>query len=219
MLQATKVVGFVSCLERGHQKTMVAPPLIPAAHTAGNAGNGCRVRWLASAMETAALASGNWPPIRDPAPWQWTCFPKVAIRTPGVDAQAVSAAREFATSIVQRWGAAERSGDIAVVVSELLTNALRYALPEPSTARPRRAIQLGLLQLGPCVLCAVADPSRRPPVLTNPGALAETGRGLQVVDAFSDCWGYAALGDPGKVVWAIFSTTPRPSSRGPWRAR
>jgi hypothetical protein len=135
----------------------------------------------------------------------------VAIRTPGLDTTAVPAARDFAIATVQRWGVAERSSDIAVVVSELLTNALRHALPQPSPARPRRAIQLGLLQPGPCVLCAVADPSRRPPVLRNPSALAETGRGLHLVGAFSDNWGYAALGDLGKVVWAIFSTLPRPA--------
>jgi anti-sigma regulatory factor (Ser/Thr protein kinase) len=109
---------------------------------------------------------------------------------------------------------AERSGDVAVVVSELLANALCHALPGPGPARPPRVIQLGLAQPGPCVLCAVADPSRKPPVLTYPGALDETGRGLHLVGAFSDNWGYTALGDLGKAVWAIFSTAPWPASMG-----
>jgi hypothetical protein len=111
-------------------------------------------------------------------------------------------------------GWAERSGDVAVVVSELLANALRHALPGPGPARPPRVIQLGLAQPGPCVLCAVADPSRRPPVLKYPGALDETGRGLHLVGAFSDNWGYTALGDLGKAVWAIFSTAPWPACPG-----
>jgi hypothetical protein len=165
-------------------------------------------------METAALVSGNWPLTPAPAPWQWTCFPRVAIRTPGADAQAVPAARDFATATVQRWGVAERSSDIAAVVSELLANALTHALPGPGPARPHRVIQFGLAQPGPWVLCAVADPSRTPPVLKNPGALTETGRGLHLVGAFSDNWGYTALGDLGKVVWAIFSTMPRPGRPG-----
>ena len=109
---------------------------------------------------------------------------------------------------------AERSGDVAVVVSELLANALRHALPGPGPARPHRVIQLGLAQPGPCVLCAVADPSRKPPVLTYPGALDETGRGLHLVGAFSDNWGYTALGDLGKAVWAIFWTAPWPACPG-----
>jgi hypothetical protein len=175
-------------------------------------GGGCR--WLLSAIETAALASGSWPLAPDPAPWQWTCFPRVAIRTPGTDATTVPAARDFAIATVQRWGMAERSGDVAVVVSELLANALRHALPGPGPARPHRVIQLGLAQPGPCVLCAVADPSRKPPVLTYPGALDETGRGLHLVGAFSDNWGYTALGDLGKAVWAIFWTAPWPACLG-----
>jgi hypothetical protein len=56
-----------------------------------------------------------------------------AIRTPGTDATAVPAARDFAIATVQRWGGAERSGDV-VVVSELLANALRHALPGPVRA-------------------------------------------------------------------------------------
>jgi hypothetical protein len=189
---------------------MIAQPLIRATGTASEAvSDGSR--WLRPAMETAALVSGNWPLTPDPAPGQWTCFPRVAIRTPGADAQAVPAARVFATATVRRWGVPERSNDIAVVVSELLTNALWHALPQPRPARHCRAIQLGLLQPGPCVLCVVADPSRNPPVLKSPGALTETGRGLHLVGAFSDSWGYAALGERGKAVWAMFSTRPGPA--------
>ena len=48
-------------------------------------------------------------------------------------------------------------------------------------------------------------------MLKNPGALTETGRGLHLVGAFSDGWGYAALGDRGKAVWALFSASPQPA--------
>jgi Histidine kinase-like ATPase domain len=193
---------------------MIAQPLIRATGTASSAVNSCGCQWLRPAMETAALVSGNWPLTPDPAPGQWTCFPQVATRTPGADAQAVPAVRDFATATVRRWGAAERSSDVAVVVSELLTNALCHALPEPRPAPLCRAIQLGLLQPGPCILCVVADPSRNPPVLKNPSALTETGRGLHLVGAFSDGWGYAALGDRGKAVWAMFSSGPQPACAG-----
>ena len=87
---------------------------------------------------------------------------------------------------------------------------MRCVTPCQDPARPPRVIQLGLAQPGPCLLCAVGDPSRKPPVLKYPGALAETGRGLHLVGAFSDNWGYTALGDLGKAVWAIFSTAPWP---------
>ena len=88
-------------------------------------------------------------------------------------------------------GGVNSSHDIAIVVSELVTNALRHALPGCGHNLPRRPIRLGLLQPGPCVLCAVADPSNAAPVLRMPGSLAETGRGLQIICALSDQWGYA----------------------------
>jgi anti-sigma regulatory factor (Ser/Thr protein kinase) len=111
----------------------------------------------------------------------------------------------------------ERCDDVAVVVSELLTNALRHA-PRCGGTRPRWPIRLGLLQCGPSVLCAVADPSDRPPVPKEPGDLAETGRGLDVVGALSDKWGYSTASKVGKIVWATFSMQAGPAHPGddPW---
>jgi hypothetical protein len=148
---------------------------------------------------------------------RWTCFPGIATPAPGVDASRVRAARDFTISTLQRWGVAERCEDIAIVVSELLTNALRHALPAASGIRTGWPIRLGLLQPGHCVMCAVADPSRAAPVAKKPEYFAETGRGLHVIAALSDQWGYTTPTDMGKVLWAMFSTrlTPRPPSPHP----
>ena len=54
------------------------------------------------------------------------------------------------------------------------------------------------------LLCAVADPSPAAPVPRPAAALGETGRGLHIVGALSDGWGYTASGT-GKVVWAMFA--------------
>lgn len=200
---------------------MTAQPLRLADGTAGGAGS----RWLTSAAEMAALADGNWPMAADPAALGWTCFPRIVARAAGegIDARSVRAAREFTVATLQRSDLAERSDDIATVVSELLTNALRYAQPDsgepdstaagPGEARPRWPIRLGLLRPGPCVLCAVADPSERIPVPREPSYLAETGRGLHVIDALSDMWGYTTPSDMGKVVWAMFAA-PRSWAAG-----
>jgi anti-sigma regulatory factor (Ser/Thr protein kinase) len=166
--------------------------------------SGCH--WLARAAEMADLASGNRPLLPDPVPKGRSCLPRIATRTPGVDAGSVPAARDFTIATLQRWGVTERSEDIAVVVSELLTNALQHARPGSGDPRPRWPIRLGLLQPGPCVLCAVADPSEVPPVPQTAGSLAETGRGLHIICALSDKWGYTPPSDMGKVVWAMFST-------------
>jgi hypothetical protein len=55
------------------------------------------------------------------------------------------------------------------------------------------------------VLCAVADPSRAVPLTHTHRSLDETGRGLQIISALSDDWGYTIPDEAGKVVWAMFA--------------
>ena len=179
---------------------------------AGSLADGTTGHWLAPAVEMAAMASESWPLSPEPHPMGWTCFPRIATHTPGVDARSVHSARDFAVATVERWGTTQRCEDIAIVVSELLTNALRHALPESGETWRRSPIRLGLLQLGPGVLCAVADPSRKAPVPKHPSLLAETGRGLHVISALADARGYTTPGDTGKVVWAMCSPG-RPPAR------
>ena len=161
--------------------------------------------WLTPVAEMAALASGTWSLCPDAAAIRWACFPGVASRTPGVNADGVHAARDFTSTTLQRWGVAGRCDDIVLVVSELLTNALRHALPSSGSTRSGWPVRLGLLQPGQCVVCAVADPSRTDPVPRKPEWLGETGRGLHVIAALSDQWGCTTPGDMGKILWAMFS--------------
>lgn len=48
--------------------------------------------------------------------------------------EAVGGARRFTRTTLTGWGLADRFDDVALVVSELVTNALRHALPSDSTA-------------------------------------------------------------------------------------
>ena len=173
-------------------------------------------RWLMLAAEMAGLTSGSGPLSPDNTAMGRSCLPRIAMCTPATGAGSVRAARDFTVATLHRWSAAERGQDIAIVVSELLTNALRHALPGSGEAEPRRPVRLGLLQLRSCVLCAVADPSTAAPVPRPPGSLGETGRGLHIVCALSDGWGYTISGT-GKVVWAMFTArlTELPAARYP----
>jgi hypothetical protein len=158
----------------------------------------------------------------------WTAQARVATRTPPPAPHSVPAARLFTLRTMERWGVTDRRYDVAAVVSELMTNALRHSLadavadgvaeadldladpadPVDPVGTPWLPIRLGLLHPGPCVLCAVADPSPRAPVTRLPGPLEETGRGLQLVESLSDQWGFCPAPDGlGKVVWAVFATT------------
>jgi len=189
----------------GERTVMTAFPL----SLAGNEASGMDCCWLAPVLQMAAVASGNWPLWPEPGPQGWTCFPRVATRSLVMKPKPARAARDFAAATARRWGAGERADDIAIVVSELVTNALRHALPASGEPEQRRPVRLGLLQPGPCVLCAVADPGRTVPVTTETDVLAETGRGLHVVGALADLWGYTTPSDKGKAVWAMFSAHPR----------
>jgi histidine kinase-like protein len=173
------------------------------ARTAGRqlSGAAC-LDWLRPALELAAPVGRYFTPV----PGAWTRSPRVATRTPCPEYGSVKAARDFACATLRRWGMADLGNDVGVVVSELLTNALRHALPR-SACPAAEPIRIGLLHPGPCVLCAVADPSDQVPVVREPDYLAETGRGLHVIASLSDRWGWTAPSRSGKVVWATFPAT------------
>ena len=173
---------------------------VHTSHLAGGVGG----RWLMRAAEMAGLATGLVPRSPDPVAAGWACLPRIATCTPGGGAASVHAGRDFAVATAHRWGASERSADLAIVVSELLTNAVRHTRPGSGRTWPRRPIRLGLLQLTPGLLCAVADPSTAVPVPRAPAEFGETGRGLQIVGVLSDQWGYTTWGG-GTVVWARFA--------------
>jgi hypothetical protein len=154
---------------------------------------------------------GCLPPVpaaREDRASGWATAPRVAMRTPPPATRSVATARAFTLRTFERWGVA-RGADAAAVVTELLTNALRHALPTPtddSAAAPAWPIRLGLADPGPYVICAVADPSSDVPAPRHSDWHDEAGRGLLVVASLSDQWGYcAAPADQGKVVWAAFA--------------
>jgi hypothetical protein len=160
--------------------------------------------WLWPALEVAAQAGRHVNPVS--VAGAWSRLPRVATRTPCLEYGSVKAARDFTGTTLRRWGLAHLGNDVGVVVSELLTNAIRHALPRPAGCATAAPIRIGLLDPGPCVLCAVADPSDEIPVVREPDYLAESGRGLHVIASLSERWGWTAPSRNGKLVWATFPT-------------
>jgi anti-sigma regulatory factor (Ser/Thr protein kinase) len=167
--------------------------------------------WLQSAVQMARISCRDWPSGLG-SRGNWTTPPRVATRKPAPAAASIGPSRAFALRIMHRWGEADRADDVAAVVSELLANALRHALPQAGANVPPWPIRLGLLHAESYVVCAVADPGAGIPVLREPDRLEESGRGLLVVASLSDQWGYCPApeghwrnGDEGKVVWAAFA--------------
>ena len=117
--------------------------------------------------------------------------------------ESVRAAREFTRATLAGWGMAALSDDAELVISELVTNALRHAPAGGAPAGGAQAIRLRLLAQAPYLMCMVSDPSREIPVPREPGPEAVAGRGLQVIESCSSRWGWHLLDDGGKVVWAL----------------
>ena len=129
--------------------------------------------------------------------------------------EAVRGARTFTRSTLSQWGLDERFDDVALVVSELVTNALRHALPEDARGAGGEAeppVRLHLMRWSTRLVCAVRDPSEgRPggafsPECTEENVDLESGRGLFLMDSYSDNWGWHPLAGrlTGKEVWALF---------------
>lgn len=107
--------------------------------------------------------------------------------------------RRFIRETISTWGLTVLADDLTAAVNELTTNAVQHALVAPEGARGRA--WLGMARTGNTVVCVVADPSPTPPSRHHPVCLADAGRGLAVVDALADQWGYATSASGGKTVW------------------
>ena len=113
---------------------------------------------------------------------------------------AVPCARLHARLVAWEWGLAELGDDAELLVSELLTNAVAASrLMEPICP-----VRLWLVSDTTQIAIVVWDANPQPPVPTQIDDQTETGRGLLLVEAVSQQWGwYAPLDTTGKVVWAL----------------
>lgn len=131
-----------------------------------------------------------------------------------------AAARELTRTTLAGWGLPELADDATVIVSELVTNALRYgAPPTGSPGRPLppasrdQPFLLSLVHCGGSVLCAVFDPGSEVPVVREPDFFQESGRGLHVLESLAQTWGWTAPNAHGKAVWALLPPA-RPATGG-----
>ena len=113
---------------------------------------------------------------------------------------AVPRARRHARRVLTDWDLGELGEPAELVVSELVTNAIR-ACP---AARAHRRVRLRLASDRARVLIEVQDGSPQPPEPTDATAEDEGGRGLRLVEAMGAAWDwYPHRASGGKVVWAL----------------
>ena len=129
--------------------------------------------------------------------------------TLGVLPTAVASARAHAQRLVNEWAMADMAENVTMVVSELVTNAV--VASTDVDGRPKYADAGGSLPVVHVrlwsdharIVVEVWDQSPRVPEAKQPGPEAENGRGLVLVEALSERWGWGRVpGWSGKVVWA-----------------
>ncbi|MBZ6177081.1 MULTISPECIES: SpoIIE family protein phosphatase [Streptomyces] len=103
----------------------------------------------------------------------------------------VAATRRSVSEQLAAWGLDETAFVTELVVSELVTNAIRYGEPP---------IRLRLIR-HTALICEVSDASSTSPHLRRAHAYDEGGRGLMLVAQLTQRWGSRQT-DSGKTIWA-----------------
>ncbi|MEU7106085.1 ATP-binding protein [Streptomyces sp. NPDC046215] len=119
--------------------------------------------------------------------------PSRAITLPATTRSA-AAARRFSERLLAEWGLDELAGDTALLLSELVTNAVVH-VPDASGG-----IELVLTRARGHLIAQVTDAGGRLPRCGRAGADSENGRGMWLVEALAARWGHHASGN-GKTVW------------------
>ncbi|MCX3291890.1 SpoIIE family protein phosphatase [Streptomyces sp. NEAU-H22] len=107
------------------------------------------------------------------------------------DPAAVSGMRDAVSQRLEAWGLSECGFTLELILSELLTNAIRYG------AGP---IHVRLIR-DRTLICEVADGSSTSPHLRYAATTDEGGRGLFLVSQMAERWG-TRYTPHGKVIWA-----------------
>lgn len=134
------------------------------------------------------MARLNGIPTEDVAEWQLSREPAEVAR-----------ARRLVRARLLDWGLPDAVETAELLVSEVVTNAVRHATGESLGLRLVRTDAL---------LCEVTDDEPTLPALLSAGVYEESGRGLRVVSRLAHEWGASATGHH-KTVWFEQVLTPR----------
>ncbi|WP_167542436.1 ATP-binding SpoIIE family protein phosphatase [Streptomyces himastatinicus] len=115
---------------------------------------------------------------------------RFAVRDLAADPVTVASARSWASRRLDAWGLADASYITELVVSELVTNAIRHA---------EGPIQLRLIR-DRTLICEVSDASSTAPHMRRARLSDEGGRGLLLVAQLTQRWGTRHT-HTGKTIW------------------
>lgn len=136
--------------------------------------------------------------------WQGNTDEREMVRRWPRHPRCVGLARIELSKALAGWGLAEIEAQALVVLSELVTNAVRHAHVSPG-----RGIETRFRPAADSVRIEVHDAASERPRIRNPDAETGTGRGLLLVAALSSSWGVITHSGAGKAVWAVVPRSPR----------
>ncbi|GGX65294.1 hypothetical protein GCM10010324_07880 [Streptomyces hiroshimensis] len=116
-----------------------------------------------------------------------------AVSLPATERSA-AAARRFCRRLLAEWGLDELAGDTALLLSELVTNAVLHVPGTPE------GIRLVLSRGQGHLVAQVTDAGGHLPRCGEAGPDSENGRGMWLVEQIAAQWGHHASGN-GKTVW------------------
>ena len=108
--------------------------------------------------------------------------------------RSVRLARHAAHVVLGAWRLAHVEETAVLIVSELVTNAVRHATDT-------EVIEVDLHATRTCLRIEIQDTDRRWPQPRVPGGFEESGFGFMLVDALAATWGVRET-KTGKAVWA-----------------
>lgn len=117
---------------------------------------------------------------------------------------AVGCGRDHARLVLAEWGLTHLTDDAVLLVSELLTNALKASL----ALRTPTPIVLRLLANDRQLIIEAWDSWAEGFDLNRKPDNAEHGRGLTVVAALSERWGVGRISQDYKAVWCELAIKP-----------
>ena len=126
---------------------------------------------------------------------------------------AVPCARLHTRLVLHEWRQSRLIDTAALVACELVTNAI-------TATRARGClcpVRLRLASDGSRILILVSDSSLDPPRRISPACYTESGRGLLLVEALSNSWGWYATDEhvTTKTVWAELRESGQPEPSDP----
>ncbi|MGH3392456.1 MAG: SpoIIE family protein phosphatase [Actinomadura sp.] len=122
---------------------------------------------------------------------------QVATATLPASPSSARTARALTRTTLAAWGLSAMIDTADLLISEMVANAALHG---------DGPIEVGLLR-GTTLVMEVADASPAPPQLRGSDPLAESGRGLRLINSLAQRWGTRRAGS-GKIVWCELAILP-----------